>query len=95
MRWLDGITELNGHEFVQTLGDGDGQRSLACCSSWGHIESDTTLRLHNNNQILQTAWLTNNRNSFFTDQESVKSKIKVLADSVSVHRWLSFQWVLM
>ena len=41
MRWWDGIT-LNGHEFGQTLGDGEGQGSLACCSPWGHKESDTT-----------------------------------------------------
>ena len=26
---------LNGHEFEQTQGDGDGQGSLVCCSSWG------------------------------------------------------------
>ena len=26
---------LNGHEFKQTLGDSEGQGSLACCSSWG------------------------------------------------------------
>ena len=25
--------QLNGHEFEQTPGDRDGQRSLACCSS--------------------------------------------------------------
>ena len=25
---------LNGHEFEQTLGDDEGQRSLACCSPW-------------------------------------------------------------
>ena len=31
---------LNGHEFMQTLGDGEGQRSLACCSPWDHKESD-------------------------------------------------------
>ena len=30
---------LNGHEFEQTPGDGGGQRSLVCCSSWGHKES--------------------------------------------------------
>ena len=34
--------QLNGHEFEETLGDVDGQGSLACCSSWGHKESDTT-----------------------------------------------------
>ena len=26
--------QLNGHEFEQALGDGEGQRSLACCSPW-------------------------------------------------------------
>ena len=39
---------LNGHEFEQTLGDGDGQRSLACCSPWSCKESDTTEQLNNN-----------------------------------------------
>ena len=33
---------LNGHEFEWTLGVGDGQGGLACCSPWGHKESDTT-----------------------------------------------------
>ena len=32
--------ELNGHEFKQTLGDSEGQGSLACCSPWGRKESD-------------------------------------------------------
>ena len=27
--------QLNGHEFEQTLEDGEGQGSLACCSPWG------------------------------------------------------------
>ena len=31
---------LNGHKFEQTPGDREGQGSLACCSSWGHKESD-------------------------------------------------------
>ena len=38
---------LNGHEFEQTLGDSEGQGSLACCSSWGYKESDTTQPLNN------------------------------------------------
>ena len=33
---------LNGHEFEQTLGDGEGQGSLECCSPRGHKEWDTT-----------------------------------------------------
>ena len=39
---------LNGHEFEQALGDGEGQESLACCSPWGYKESDTTEQLNNN-----------------------------------------------
>ena len=35
----------NGHGFVWTPGVGDGQGGLACCSSWGHKELDTTDRL--------------------------------------------------
>ena len=42
---------LNGHEFEQTLGDGEGQGSLVCCSPWGHKESDTTERLNRNNNL--------------------------------------------
>ena len=34
--------QLNGHEFEQALGDGEGQGSLACYSPRGHKESDTT-----------------------------------------------------
>ena len=34
--------QLNGQEFDQTLGDGEGQGSLVGCSAWGHEESDTT-----------------------------------------------------
>ena len=41
---------LNGHEFEQTLGDSEGQRSLVCCSPWGLKESNTTERLNNNNK---------------------------------------------
>ena len=37
---------LNGHGFEQTLGVGDGQGGLACCSSWGHKELDMTERLN-------------------------------------------------
>ena len=37
--------QLYGHEIEQAPGDGDGQGSLACCSSWGLEESDTTEQL--------------------------------------------------
>ena len=34
--------ELSGYEFEQALGVGDGQGSLACYSSWGRKELNTT-----------------------------------------------------
>ena len=56
MRWHHW---LDGHEFEQTPGVGDGQGSLVCCSpwshkeSWGHKESDTTALLSNNNSDIK------------------------------------------
>ena len=40
---------FNGHEPGQTLGDGERQESLACCSPWGHKELDMTEQVNNNN----------------------------------------------
>ena len=38
--------QLDGHEFEQAPGIGDGQESLVCCSPWGHKESDTAEQLN-------------------------------------------------
>ena len=38
--------QLDGHEFEQAQGVGDGQGSLACCSPWGRKESDVTQQLN-------------------------------------------------
>ena len=38
--WMASLA--HAHEFEETQGDSDGQRSLAYCSSWGLKESDTT-----------------------------------------------------
>ena len=38
--------QLDGHEFEQAPGVGDGQGSLACCRPWGRKELDTTESLH-------------------------------------------------
>ena len=40
---------LSGHKFEQAPGDSEGQGSLACCSSSGHKEWDTTEKLNNKN----------------------------------------------
>ena len=45
--------QLNGHEFEQALGDGDGQGSLVCCSPWGWKESDMIERQDNNNSNIK------------------------------------------
>ena len=50
---------LNGHEFEQTPGVGDGQGGLACCSPWGRKESDVTERLN--------WWLTLSTSSYVSD----------------------------
>ena len=44
--WLH---QIDGHEFEQAAGDGEGQGSLVCCSPRGHKESDTTEGLNGNN----------------------------------------------
>ena len=49
MRWIGWHYQINGHEFEQTLGDSEGERSLACCSPWGRKELDTIEQLNNNN----------------------------------------------
>ena len=45
--------QLNGHEFEQALGDGEGQESLMCCSPCGHRELDTTERLNTTNVFIR------------------------------------------
>ena len=44
--------QLNGHEFEQSLGDSEGQGSLACCSLWGHKELDTTQQMNKTITVL-------------------------------------------
>ena len=50
MRWLDGITnsmDISLSKLLDiSLGVGDGQGGLVCCSPWGHTELDTTERLN-------------------------------------------------
>ena len=56
---------LSGHEFEQTLGDSEGQGSLAWCSSWGCKESDRTewlnwTELNCSSQVLVCEWTIQN-----------------------------------
>ena len=43
--------QLDGHEFEHALEVGDGQKSLACCSLWGHKESETTEWLNRTDNV--------------------------------------------
>ena len=66
--------QLDGHEFEQAPGVGDGQGGLACCDSWGHKESDTTEQLN---------W-TSNRSIKIAPQEIRKLKIKTTKSLIEV-----------
>ena len=50
--------QLDGHEFEQALGVGDGQGGLVHCSPWGCRESDTTERLNLTDwrRLLRVPW---------------------------------------
>ena len=45
---------LDGHEFEQALGDGEGQGGLVCCNPWGSKELDMTEQLNNKKIIYNT-----------------------------------------
>ena len=55
----------NEHELGQTLGDGEGQWGLVCCSPWGHKELDTTGQLNNNNDIEKSSSININISMLF------------------------------
>ena len=72
----------NEHELRQTLGDGEGQEGLACCSPWGCKESATT------------GWLKNNSNKMWNleklyRQTHLKSRSR---DAHIVNRHVGMRW---
>ena len=62
---------LDGHEFEQALGVGEGQGRLEYCSPWSHKESDTT------EQLNWADW-TGRRKSPFPDKDSANEKLRNL-----------------
>ena len=69
----------DGHESEQVPGVGNGQGGLACCSPWGHKESDTTERLNNKffvrNEILTPITM---HGFFLHDQAILRHQLDVL-----------------
>ena len=53
MRWLDGITEAMAIKLGKLLEMVGAQGGLACCSPWGHEESDMTRGLNNSRKIIR------------------------------------------
>ena len=51
---------LDGPEFEQVLGDGEGQGNLACCSPWGQKKLDTTDQLNHNHLSYKLAQIQKN-----------------------------------
>ena len=69
--------QLDGHEFEQALGDGDGQGILECCGPWGHKEFDITEWLNNNNKRKQIIIHTPKRSSVIDKKERKKETAEV------------------
>ena len=63
VRWHQ---QLNGHEFEEALGDGEGQGGLTCCSPWGYKELDMTKLLNNNNPCIGSMYTDHQGNPHFS-----------------------------
>ena len=63
---VGGHHQCKGHELEQVPGDGEGQRSLACCSPWSHRELDMTEWLNNSNNWLlsRIKWICTENNVY-------------------------------
>ena len=71
LRWLDGITDFNGHEFEQSPGDGEEQGSLVCCSPWGWtwLNNNKTIKLKFSKQS-SSSW-TCSSSDFLSDSSEI------------------------
>ena len=65
---------LNGHEFEQALGIGDGQGSLACCSSWGRKELDMTEQLNGTGRYIFLLYINSHCFHVYTEHSSGQFK---------------------
>ena len=79
--------QLIGHEFEQTLGNSEGQGSLACCSPWGHKESEhnwtttTKLKVRVNSHIVSVI----HTSKIWPQFSSVQFSRSVMSNSLQPH----------
>ena len=88
---------FNGHDFEQTLGNGERQGSLARCSPWGCKESDMTEWQNNNNNKLKI-WVNKiNFNEIYTSEDmSPFWVIKIWITGIYLeffHLWLFYLFI--
>ena len=98
---------FNGHELGQTPGDGEGQRSLACCSPWNGEKLDKICHLSNNNNWLirvldawntayHVVWLLENsmtvNSTQCIDPQTVTS-VSVLSEWQLIQTFSRFMWL--
>ena len=89
MRWLDGIHPwLNGHEFESTLGVGNGQGGLACCSPWGRKELDTTERLNWTNRVKDTLQISQRKINTFIHSCYFQWQCYTLSGNIKIYALL-------
>ena len=82
--------QLDGHEFEQAAGVGDGQGSMACCSPWGCKELDTTelnlstkpKELQYKEQITARQRLSLRRSAYRSPKPTEETKTRMLQESV-------------
>ena len=75
--------QLNGHEFEQALGDGEGQGSLACCSPWGRKELDRAERLNTTTTTTTTTKNQSRRIGRLKGLETMVEKLEEVGGDVS------------
>ena len=74
MRWLDWHACINGHVWASS-GNGVGEGNLACCSPWGHKESD------------RSNWLTNNHHRPEKKKKKKRNSSQTKGPGNDYHFW--------
>ena len=85
---------LDGHEFEQTPGVGDGQGNLACCGPWGRKESGTTKRLNWTELIYTVKYFSRVALSWLSGDRLISSSQSVFQND-SVHIRSIDDWIFL